>query len=86
MGTTTKSVLVEAHNSIGMVKHYHGPLQHIYHITTSEILGINKDMTLQMVFKAINDSTRLNSLIFTLLVFRAYHQMTESNAFLVIII
>jgi len=33
-----------------------------------------------MAFKAINDSTKLDGLIPTLLVFRAYPQITESNA------
>ena len=80
MGTITKSMPVEAHNSIGMVERYHGPLRHIYHIITSEIPGIDKDMALQMAFKAINDSAGPDGLIPTLLVFGAYPQMTESDA------
>jgi hypothetical protein len=69
IGTTTKSVLVEVHNSIGIIERYYGPLQYII---TSEILGIDKDIVLQMAFKAINDSIRLNGLIPTLLVFGVY--------------
>ena len=80
MGTTIKSVPVEAHNSISMVERYHGPLRRIYHIITSEIPGIDKDMALQMAFKAINDSAGPDSLIPTLLVFGAYPRMTESDA------
>jgi hypothetical protein len=72
IGTTTKSVLVEVHNSIGIIERYYGPLQYIYYIITSEILGIDKDIVLQMAFKAINDSIRLNGLIPTLLVFGVY--------------
>jgi hypothetical protein len=30
MGIRTKAVLVEAHNSIGMVEQYHSPLQRVY--------------------------------------------------------
>ena len=30
MGICTKAVLVEAHNSIGMVERYHGPLRRVY--------------------------------------------------------
>ena len=72
IGTTIKSVPVKAYNSISMVERYHSPLQHIYHIITSKILGINKDMALQIAFKAINNSAGLDGLIPTLLVFRAY--------------
>jgi hypothetical protein len=51
MGTVTKSVPVEAHNSIGMVECYHGLLRRVYRIITSEISEINKEMALQMAFK-----------------------------------
>jgi hypothetical protein len=30
MGIRTKAVLVEAHNSIGMVERYHSPLRRVY--------------------------------------------------------
>ena len=80
LGTTTRSVPVEAHNSVGMVKCYYGPLRRIYHIITAELLDIGKDMALQMAFKAINDSTGPDGLIPTLLVFGAYPRMVESDA------
>jgi len=72
MGTTTKSVPVEAYNLISIIECYHGLLWCIYHIITSEIPGINKDIILQMAFKAINNSTGPDSLIPMLLVFKAY--------------
>jgi len=72
MGTTTKSAPVEAHNLIGIVERYHGPLRRIYHIITSKILGINKDIALQITFKVINDSVGPDGLIPILLVFGAY--------------
>ena len=72
IGTTIKSVLVKAYNSIGIVKYYHSPLRRIYQIITSKILGIDKDMVLQMAFKAINDFAGLDGLIPTLLIFKAY--------------
>jgi len=72
IGTIIKSVPVEAYNLIGIVERYHGPLQCIYYIITSKILGINKDIALQMAFKVINDSIGPDGLIPTLLVFRAY--------------
>ena len=80
LGTITKSVPVEAHNSIGMVERYHGPLRRIYRIITTELPDISKDMALQMAFKAINDSAGPDGLIPTLLVFGAYPRMVESDA------
>ena len=46
MGTIIKSVPVKAHNLIGIVERYYSPLQRIYHIITSKVLGINKDIAL----------------------------------------
>jgi hypothetical protein len=66
--TATRSVPIEAHNSVKIVECYHGPLYHIYHIIIAELLDINKDMALQMAFKAINDFIGPNSLILTLIV------------------
>ena len=70
---------VEAHNSVGMVERYHGPLHRIYYIIIAELPDISKDMALQMAFKAINDSAGPDGLIPTLLVFGAYPYMVESN-------
>ena len=70
---------VKAHNLVGMVKHYHGPLCRIYYIIIAELPDISKDMALQMAFKAINNSAGPNSLTPTLLVFRAYPYMVESD-------
>jgi hypothetical protein len=80
MGITTKGIPVEAHNSIGMVERYHGPLRRAYQIIVTEIPGIDKHMGLQMAFKAINDSAGLNGLVPTLLVFGAYPRMIDSDA------
>ena len=72
IGTIIKSVLVKAYNLISIVERYYGLLRRIYYIITSEILGINKDIVLQIAFKAIDTFIGLNSLIPILLVFRAY--------------
>jgi len=72
MGTIIRSVLVKAYNLIGIVERYYGPLRRIYHIITSKILGIDKDIALQMAFKAINNSAGPDGLIPILLVFGAY--------------
>ena len=45
-----------------------------------EIPDINKDMALQMTFKAINDTVGPDGLVPTLLMFSAYPQMVESDA------
>jgi hypothetical protein len=70
---------VKAHNSVEMVKRYYGPLRCIYHIIITKLLDINKDIALQMAFKVINNSAGLNSLIPTLLVFRAYLCIVKSD-------
>jgi hypothetical protein len=72
-------VPIEAHNSVGIVERYYGPLRRIYRIITIELLDISKDIALQMAFKAINDSAGPNSLIPTLLVFGAYPRIVESD-------
>jgi hypothetical protein len=73
-------VPVEAHNSISIVKRYHGLIRRAYQIIISEIPELNKDMALQMAFKAINNSAGPNSLVLTLLVFRAYLRIIKSDA------
>ena len=70
---------VEAHNLVKIVKRYYSPLRRIYRIITTELLNISKDIALQIAFKAINNSIGSNGLISTLLVFRAYLYIVESN-------
>ena len=74
-----KSIPVKAHNLIRIVKHYYGPLYYIYHIIITELLDISKDIALQIAFKVINNSAGPNSLISTLLVFRAYLYIVKFN-------
>jgi hypothetical protein len=80
MGICTKAVPVEAHNSIGMVERYHGPLRRVYQIIAAELPGIDRDAALQMAFKALNDTAGPDGLVPTLLVFGAYPRMTELDA------
>jgi hypothetical protein len=80
IGVGTKRVPVKAHNSIGIVKRYHSLIRRAYQIIVSEIPKLNKDMALQMAFKAINDSAGPDSLVPTLLVFGAYLRMIKSDA------
>ena len=46
LGIVTRSVPIKAHNLVGMVKHYHGPLCRIYHIIIMELPDIDQDMAL----------------------------------------
>ena len=63
-----------------MVECYYSPLYRIYHIIIAELPDINKDIALQIAFKAINNSVGPNGLIPTLLVFKAYLYIVKSNA------
>jgi hypothetical protein len=80
MGIKVKIVPVKAHNSIGIVERYHGPIRRAYLIITTEIQGIDKDMALQMAFKAINDTAGPDGLVPTLLVYGALPRMVEYDA------
>ena len=80
LSTKVKIIPVKAHNSIGIAERYHGPVRQAYQIIVVEIRDIDKDMALQMAFKAINDSAGPDGLIPTLLVFGAYPRMTEFDA------
>jgi hypothetical protein len=81
IGTKIKIMPIEAHNSIGIVDHYHSPIWRAYNIITAKIPDINKDMALQMAFKAINDSVGPDGLVLKLLVYGALPQMTESDTY-----
>ncbi len=54
------------------MEQYYAPLHYIYKIIFLEQEGTSKELILQMAVKAVNDSTGLNRLIPTLLVFGAY--------------
>ena len=79
MGIKIKTVPVEAHNSIGLVERYHGPLRRAYQIISTELRDLDRDAALQMAFKAINDTVGPDGLVPTLLVFGAFPRMTESD-------
>ena len=41
-----KSVPIKAYNLVRIVERYYSPLRRIYHIITTELLDINKDIAL----------------------------------------
>jgi len=77
MGIKVKIVPVKAHNSIGIVERYHGPVRRAYSIISTEIQDIDKEMVLQMAFKAVNDTAGPDGLVPTLLVYGALPRMVE---------
>ncbi len=79
MRIAIKTISVETHHSIEMMKRYHDSLRRVYAIITTEISNIDLEITLQMTFKVINDSIELDELILILLVFEAYSRMIEMN-------
>lgn len=79
MAIIIKNVLIEVHQFIGMVKHYHGLLQKIYSIITTEIPSIQPDLALQMFFKVINHLLDPNGLVLILLIFGIYLMITEQD-------
>jgi hypothetical protein len=62
---------------IGIVERYHGLVRRIYQILCVELLDLSKEATLQIAFKAINDTAGPDRLVSTLLAFRAYPRMTD---------
>jgi hypothetical protein len=79
VGTKVKIVPVEAHNSVGIVERYHGLIRRAYTIISIELRDIDKDMALQMAFKAINDLAGPDGLVPTLLVYGAYPRLSETD-------
>ncbi len=79
MRIAIKTISVEIHHSIEMMKRYHDSLRRVYAIITIEISNIDLEIALQMTFKVINDSIEFDELIFTLLVFDVYLRMIEMN-------
>jgi hypothetical protein len=79
MKIAIKTISIETHHSIEMMKRYHNSLRRMYAIITIEISNIDFEIVLQMTFKVINDSIEFDELIFTLLIFEAYLRMIEMN-------
>jgi hypothetical protein len=79
MKITIKTILVETHHSIEMMKRYHDSLRRMYAIITTEISNIDLEIALQMTFKILNDSIEPDDLILTLLIFEEYSRMIKMN-------
>jgi hypothetical protein len=83
MGITTKTVPVEAHQTVGLVERAHYTLRRAYEILSSEFntagLSTTRDILLQMAVKAVNDTAGPDGLIPTLLVYGAYPRMVDTD-------
>ncbi|TAQ84532.1 hypothetical protein B7494_g7146 [Chlorociboria aeruginascens] len=77
---STKAVSVEAYWSIGKVERYYIVIRRAYQIISEELPDLDKDIALQMAFKAVNDTAGPNGLVPTLLVFGAYLRMLQLDA------
>ena len=74
MDILTKSVLVEAHWLVRLVKQAHLTLWRAYQVILEELQGqgTTKEINLQIAVKAVNNTAGLDSLVPTLLVFGTY--------------
>ncbi len=80
MSIEIKTIFVKTHHLIEMIKRYHKLLRCIYSIIIVEMSIINLESVLQMSFKTLNDSIKLDNLISMLLMFETYFEMIESDA------
>ncbi len=77
-----KSVFVEAHWSIDVVKRYHAELRRAYQMIFENLnteSTISKEIVLQMIVKAINDTIDSDELMLILLMFETYLRMHVMN-------
>jgi hypothetical protein len=74
-----EKVPVKAHNSIGKIERYHGPLKRAFEIIFANFGNtITPDHMLQMAVKAVNDTAGPDGLIPILLVFGIYPRLLPS--------
>jgi hypothetical protein len=71
-------MFVETHWSIDVVKRYHAELRRAYQIIF-ENLDVSKEIALQMIVKAINDTIDSDELMLILLIFETYLRMHFIN-------
>jgi hypothetical protein len=85
MTIITKAVLVEVHWSIDVVKRYHVELRRAYQMISDDLTTesinetISKEVMLQMIVKAINDTIDFDELMLILLIFETYPRMHIMN-------
>jgi hypothetical protein len=75
-----EEIPVKAHNSIGKIERYHGPLKRAFEVITAD-LGISfaPKYVLQMAVKAVNDTAGHDGFVPTLLMFGTYPRLLSSS-------
>jgi hypothetical protein len=75
-----EEVLIEAHNSIGKIERYHGPLKRAFEVISADLgNAITPDHVLQIAVKAVNDTAGPDGLVPTLLMFETYPRLLPSS-------
>jgi hypothetical protein len=74
-----KTVFVEIHWSIDVVKRYHAELRRTYQMIFENLEIVSKEIALQIIVKAINDTIKSDDLMLILLMFEAYSCMHVMN-------
>jgi hypothetical protein len=75
-----EEVPVEAHNSIGKIERYHGPLRRAFEVITANLgTSLAPEYVLQMAIKAINDTAGHDGLVPILLMFGTYPRLLPSS-------
>jgi hypothetical protein len=73
-----EKIPIKAHNSIGKIERYHGPVKRAYEIITFELGNIiSFKHALQIAVKAVNNTVGSNGLIPTFLVFGAFPRISH---------
>jgi hypothetical protein len=88
MLTEVKEVLVKAHNSISKVKQYYVLLYCLYKILLNKLKHkrLDKELILQIAIKAVNNTTKLERLVLTLLVFKTYLRISSLTALFLLVL
>jgi hypothetical protein len=75
-----EEVPVEAHNSIGKIERYHGPLKRAFKMITANLgTSLAPEYVLQMAVKAVNDTVGHDGLVPIFLVFGIYPRLSPSS-------
>jgi hypothetical protein len=75
-----KAISMKTHWSINVVKRYHAELRRAYQMINDDLaIEVNREIMLQMIVKAINDTANSDDLMFILLMFETYSRMHVMN-------
>jgi hypothetical protein len=78
-----EKVPVEAYNSIGKIKRYHGPLERAFEVITANLgISLAPECVLQMAVKAVNNTVKHDGLVLIFLMFGIYPRLLSSSPLL----